>query len=378
MFAGKIHGQTSKKLLSYLAPIFCEGYRSLLRCLIIQNELQALIQLTAQNIQIVTFPESDKCEDDIELIIDVWDYKPLFKADATYIFQTYEELGSLLLENDDKLEESILRIWNRFMLQNIVICSPLVYSAENKNSKKVCRLHVNMVASMQFDSTRHLLYAAVHHYRCGTYRTTLRLIKDAKLKLQHPQLMYTWCLSVDKYRAAGGDYKTFDQMMTEVVACSVSLQHNISIPEIMPEHHSSAQIFLDNIVIPPLVLVHFLSFLCHHNRQKVQMASTALNDLCTLLHYDNGYHINQSELAISWQMLGICQEMSGDFQGSYQSYSKALQQHWCPIKLATIMRMQALGGKLNFGLPIFLYVLLSTITMVTTSVNVSSVYHDRS
>ena len=199
-----------------------------------------------------------------------------------------------------------------------------------------------MVSNMHVDTTRHFLYAAIYHYRSGMFRTVLRLLDTAKLNLQHPQLLYPWTISTASYRAAGGDHKPFNQMMTEIVAWPIELAQDISIPELALEHHCAAQIWTDYIVIPPLVMVQFLFFLCRYHMQDFQISALILHYLHSLLHYDDGYHIAITEKAISWQMLGICQEMSGDYHGAYQSYSNALQQKWCPIKLSSIMRIQNL------------------------------------
>ena len=64
-------------------------------------------------------------------------------------------------------------------------------------------------------------------------------------------------------------------------------------------------------------------------------SQSMLKDLSLLVQHDNGYHICQRDNAVSWQILGICQEMSGDNHGAYQSYCKDLTteilQNWSSI-----------------------------------------------
>ena len=203
-------------------------------------------------------------------------------------------------------------------------------------------LYTSIKSNMQVDATRHLLYAALFHYNCYLYKATLRLIDEAELKLKKPELLYPWYINVDNYRDAGGDREPFEQMMKEIVAWPVVIKQNISITELNPEHYSAKLVATDHIVIPPLVLAHFLSFLCHYNMQNFQMATSVLHDLHILLPYDDGYNIHESCQAISWQILGICQEKSGDYHRAYQSYSNCLQQKWCPINLASILRIKNL------------------------------------
>ena len=324
MFAFKIQGQARIKLLSYLVPIYSEGYRCLFRCPSIQTELQTLIQHPVLAMQMALIAEPDKCAEDTKLILELWNYNPFFEHNATH----NEDLEDLMSENEDQLENSILSIWKSYSLQNYVIFSSFV--------------NEDTMHNMQFDTTRNLLYAALYYYRRCEYRNALRLTENANLKLRHPQLLYPWCLDNDKYRAAGGEHKPFVQMMKEIVAWPIELKQNISITELIPEHQSAMKLYVDIIIIPPLVFVHFMSFLCHYRMQDVRMATSVLHDLCDLLHYDDGHRIDERDRAISWEILGICQEMSGDYQGAYQSYINASQQNWCHIKLASILRIQNL------------------------------------
>ena len=106
------------------------------------------------------------------------------------------------------------------------------------------------------------------------------------------------------------------------------------------ENHS-----VDGIYIPPLVSTNFMYFLCYHHMGMANNAQSMLQELSILVQYDNGYHIYRRDRAISWQMLGICQEMSGNYKGAYQSYSNALQQKWCQVKSASLMRISVIIHK---------------------------------
>ena len=194
----------------------------------------------------------------------------------------------------------------------------------------------------EMDITRHLLYKAVCYYRRGDYLTTIALLREAKVKIQHPHLLYIWSIDVTKYRAAGGDHKPFTQMMKDIFVWPVELNTAITVPELSLEHYAAANHSSDLIIIPPLVLTNVLSFLSCHYLQKIQDSRSALQELTMLVHYHDGYHICDRDKAISWQVLGICQQMSDDRQGAYQSYSNAIQQKWCPVGLASLVRMRYL------------------------------------
>ncbi|KAK3088883.1 hypothetical protein FSP39_024983 [Pinctada imbricata] len=47
--------------------------------------------------------------------------------------------------------------------------------------------------------------------------------------------------------------------------------------------------------------------------------------------------------AISWEILGICQQLCGDRHGAYQSYLHALDDDFNYFKHATVERIDSLG-----------------------------------
>ena len=177
------------------------------------------------------------------------------------------------------------------------------------------------------------------------YSATVSLLQEAKIKLQHLQLMYVQEGDEEKYRAAGGEHKPFTQMMREVVAWPVDLRTDVTIPELTLEHQAAANHSTSRIDVPPLVFTDFMFFLCYHHMGMVGKAQSMFQELSILIKYDNEDHIIAKDKAISWQMLGICQEMSGDYKGTYQSYYEALQQKWCHIKSASLMRISVIIHK---------------------------------
>ena len=209
-------------------------------------------------------------------------------------------------------------------------------SAEDNNMQK------SITEMPVVDATRHLLYAALFNYRRGRNNYAISLLQEAKLKLQHPQLLYTWIFDVEKYRAVGGEHKPFTQMMKEIVAMAVVLDADVTIPELTLEHPAAKNHSVDGIVVPPLVLINFMCFLCYQRMGRIQEAGCVLQELSILVPYDNDYHMSERDNAISWQILGICQEMSGDHQGAYQSYNNALQQEFSHIGQAPLIRIQQL------------------------------------
>ena len=75
-----------------------------------------------------------------------------------------------------------------------------------------------------------------------------------------------------------------------------------------------------------------------------------LQELSILIQYDDDeYHIDISDKSTTLQILGICQEMSGDHQSAYQSYCNALQHKYCETKLASLFRIAVIVHKCVTG-----------------------------
>jgi hypothetical protein len=66
----------------------------------------------------------------------------------------------------------------------------------------------------------------------------------------------------------------------------------------------------------------------------------SLTDLQTLLLYDEDIYVRLHHRDISWQILGICQQVVGDLNGALHSYQESLrQEHYHKIQRATENRL---------------------------------------
>ena len=338
MFASKVHGAARKHLLLYLVPLYQEGYYCLLRCPSIQHELHAIIQQPLMVNITERREESDKCQVEVELILELWNSKPSLKIVQSEIIKQLQDLDNIISTNNLEFEQGILGLWRNYLLQNLAISICIGGSVTvNEASDRSRSSNMHMIPA--FDVTRHVLYTALYHYQRGTYSDAIGLLQEAKIKLQHPQLMYLQEEDEEKYRSAGGEHKPFTQMMKEIVAWNVELVTDVTIPELTLEHQAAENHSTDYIIVPPLLFTDFMMFLCYHHMGMVRNAQSTLQELSILVQYVNEYHIPESCEAISWQILGICQEMSGDYKGAYQSYWSALQQTWCHIQSASLMRI---------------------------------------
>ena len=348
MFASKVHGAARKCLLLHLMPLYKEGYNCLLRCPSIQQELNAIIQRPLTMNITETTEESDKCQFEVQLILELWNSSPGFKIVQSEITKQLQDLDNIISTNNSEFEKEILRLWRKYLLQNLSIATCTGGSVTVNEAADRSR-QFSMPIMPVVDSTRHLLYTALYRYQCEMYSDAISLLQEAKVKLQHPYLMYTWGLSIEKYRAAGGEHKPFTQMMKEIVALAIQLMSGVTIPELTLEHQAAVNHSTAEIIVPPLVFTNFMYFLSNHHMGMVHQAQSLFQELLILVQYDGDYHINVRDKAISWQMLGICQAMNGDHKGAYKSYCNAIQQEWCPIKSASLMRISVIIHKYMTG-----------------------------
>lgn len=87
-------------------------------------------------------------------------------------------------------------------------------------------------------------------------------------------------------------------------------------------------------------LILMLEFLCYRHVD-TQKAQNALDELFVLMHSTTDNHLTFLFKDISWQILGICQEMAGNLQMALYAYRKSLKELIANrIWSATLQRIQ--------------------------------------
>lgn len=79
------------------------------------------------------------------------------------------------------------------------------------------------------------------------------------------------------------------------------------------------------LIISPFVLLHFLTFLCHHHLAS-PLAAQSLGELHTLVHANNDHYIIYTTKDIAWDILGICHHLAGNLDQALLAYYTALHQ----------------------------------------------------
>ena len=219
MFAGKVHGAARSRLLSYLVPLYQEGYYCLLRCPSLQHSLYAIIHVPLLANMADTTDVEEKCQVEDELILEVWNRTKAFSTVKNKITRDIQDLDNIIFKNDAELEQDILQLWRNYFIQNLSIISCIGDSVDGGADHS---RQQSLTAMPVVDATRHLLYTALYHYRRGTYGEAISVLQVAKIKLQHPHLSHPGRMDIEKYRAAGGEHKLVhtDDEGNSRLACS--------------------------------------------------------------------------------------------------------------------------------------------------------------
>lgn len=112
------------------------------------------------------------------------------------------------------------------------------------------------------------------------------------------------------------------------------------ISELIPEQQSALQNRDFTLHIPVFVMLHFLEFLCYRHIDTT-LSQAALDELQVLVHHDQGLYVDDVFRDISWEILGICQQITGNLQAALYSYQRSLTQNpWNKIQTASQRRIQ--------------------------------------
>ncbi|XP_034333413.2 uncharacterized protein [Magallana gigas] len=343
MFLSNIYGEAQKALFTRLYRLYENGIPLLLHSPSIRSYI----------INVLCNPRLTICTDEHTLISEVDVDRDIFKEvyanDALskwdlhrceISLHTVEQLLGLPLTQYhivtlQKLTATILQ------RTAFILHSMYTYTGSNKQlyivNKVACRL---MKLSAKFGFVSDMLYIAMYYYKTFRYRDALSVIDLTKVKLAQPYLMYR-SVDIERYTEAVGG-QSLSTKMRQAVAKDIKLDNDIFYIDefIIPEQVQSNN--KPSLYIPPLVLLYMLEFLCSRHVDTMK-AQRALDDLKVLVHHDQGQLVPVHLRDISWEILGICQQITGDLQAALFSYQQSLRQYPLnKIQTATRQRIQDL------------------------------------
>ena len=161
-----------------------------------------------------------------------------------------------------------------------------------------------------------------------------------KSNLKKPYIGYVWQLIGKEYRNMGGENTFLIPLTKKILTFLFKLVTKTCVPEFELEHQAcQVQNTGDALWFHPLVVANYLLVLLNSNMGRRDRANDALNEFYELVHHDEENHIHEECRAVSLEMLGICQQLVGDNQIAYRSFTSALQQPYNDFYVATLTRL---------------------------------------
>ncbi|XP_065944503.1 uncharacterized protein [Magallana gigas] len=343
LFLTKVHGSAQNRLFLQLHELYKKG----LACLLQSSSIRSYI------IHVLYSPRLFICTDesimrsefhyDVELVTQ---FKLCFfmcgdisqTTKAIHVIEQYVE-SPMTHHQVVMIQKLATSIFQRtpFLLQNMhndTGVNKQMYIAD----KQSCHM---LKLAAKIGCISDMLYIAMYYYKTLRYREALSFIEMTKVKLAQPYLMYSY-VDTERYTEAVGG-QSWSTKIRQAVAENIKLNDEICfISELIPEQQSALQNRVPILYIPVFVMLHFLEFLCYRHIDTT-LSQAALDDLQVLVHHDQGRYVSDIFRDISWEILGICQQMTGDIQAALYSYQQSLIQYSVNrIQSATQRRIQDL------------------------------------
>ncbi|XP_062571994.1 uncharacterized protein LOC134233954, partial [Saccostrea cucullata] len=346
MFLSKIHGVKQHQLFLRLSELYEKGLAFLLHSPCIRSYI----------IDVLYNPRNSICTDDHTLISEaqfdrnILLYEtlldgPINQLDTQicirYLHAIEQMIGSPLLT---QYQVHKLQNMTAMILQYTAFTLHMeTYTPDNKLRYRADKMSCHMLKlAAKFGFITDMLYIAMYYYKTLRYTEALSIIEMIKVKLAQPYVMCMGNVNIDMYyiEAVGG--QSWSKKMRQAAAWIILLSNEIHyISELIPEQQSALQNHWSLLFVPPLVLLYMLEISCYRHVDTMQ-AQTALDDLQTLVHYAQVQLIPSDSRNISWQILGICQQVTGNLQAALYSYQQSLRQKpFHRIQTATEMRIQS-------------------------------------
>ncbi|XP_056016573.1 uncharacterized protein LOC125675336 [Ostrea edulis] len=342
MFLSNIHGQAQNRLFVRLFGFYEEGLASLLRSPALRSYI----------VNVLYNPRLSICTDEHTLVSEIKFDKDMFmelysgnslSSSNPYLNMVFlNTIEQLIVSPLTQCQVLMLQVLTASLLRSTAFTSQKMYSSTTKNKLMYIadRMSCHMLKlTAKFGCISDRLYIAMYYYKTLRYTEALSVIEMTKVNLAQPYVMHNWTVDTKRYTEAVGGQSWSTKFRHAVVWYIILTNRTIYFNELITEQSVSLQNQFTQMIIPPLVMLHMLEFLCYRHID-TRRAQTALNDLQVLVHHDQGVYVGVELRDISWQILGICQHISGNLEAALYSYQQSLRQYpYSRIQSATLMRI---------------------------------------
>nr|XP_034303456.1 uncharacterized protein LOC117681750 isoform X3 [Crassostrea gigas] len=349
MFLTKVHGSAQNRLFLQLHELYKKG----LACLLQSSSIRSYI------IGVLYNPRLSMCTDESMMRCEV-DYDVELVMESSKATAHPVDLFVLpkVIHAIEQLVDSPLTHYQLVTLQRFTAslfqCTAFqlhnmyTNTGVNKQMYIADKMSCHMLKlAAKFGYVSDMMYIAMYYYKTLRYREALSVLEMTKVKLAQPYLMDERHVDRERYiEAVGG--QSWSTKIRQAVARDIVLVNEICyISELIPEQQSAEQNKVHLLFVPVFVLLHFLEFLCYRHIDTT-LSQAALDELQVLVHHDQGMYIYDLSRDISWEILGICQQITGNLQAALYSYQQSLSQYpqypFHNIQTATHKRIHDIVG----------------------------------
>ncbi|XP_062607367.1 uncharacterized protein LOC134269160 [Saccostrea cucullata] len=352
MFLGKIYGEAQNKLFFKLYKLYEKGLVSLLHIPSISysatsifHNLRLSVGMKPMLISKVLFeldlfeelftnhiskPYLNTCMKFLNAV-----EKLMILPLTQYQVLMLQKLTSTILQRTAFIFSNIVTVFVQLRVNTSSVVNKQVYRA-NKRNRNMLKL------AAKFGCISGMLYIAMFYYKALRYKEALSIIEMTKVKLSQPYVRYVKHLTKNALlnmfnESLGG--LSWSKKLRDAVAWDIVLENRICyINELVPEQQSGLQCGYPILVIPIYVVLHMLEVLCYRHVDPVR-AQSALDVLQNLVHNDQWKYMEPYQRDISWEILGICQQVTLNHEDALNSYLQSLRHSSNNIQTATVMRL---------------------------------------
>ncbi|XP_052704332.1 uncharacterized protein LOC128180341 [Crassostrea angulata] len=328
LFLTKVHGSAQNRLFLQLHELYKKG----LACLLESSSIRPYIIDALYN------PRLSICTNE-NIIMSEADYDVVSVMESLNVVHAIRNLchTTKTIHMIEQFVESPMTHYQLVVLQKctsyvlhrtaFLLQNMYTFTGVNKQLYIVDKISCHMLKlTAKFGYISDMLYIAMYYYKIFRYREALSVLEMAKVKLAQPYLMYKGDVDRERYNESVGG-QSWSTKIRQAVAEDISLNREICyISELLPEQQSALKNKKSVVTIPVFVMLHFLKFLCYRHIDTTS-SQAALNELQVLVHHDQGMYVHYLLRDISWEILGICQQMTGNLQAALYSYQQSLTQY---------------------------------------------------
>ena len=325
MFHGKIEGENRDKLLQHLRTLYYEGYRCLLMCpsLNVTNTVPHL--LLADVLNGLKVQRKSWCRECVIQTI-IGEETNSFPLVSVCFLNDNEQmclqLHRFTQTTNSSLERFLIGSWLNRSLTMLCTSPSSQNSTRDRCNKSYYKHHkqrMRILNRCHTGSACHRLHQATECYNVGKYSQTLTLAQRAEEAIFSQDSMY--CIPHDRCSEINEDFPIETMMKKSYL----SLICYPIIPEFYIEtFHFRRKISAIAHDLPPAICALFLQYLYYNKQGHSQKRDESLCKLSHLIQHADGHHVTDNNIYTAWQVLGICQQMSGDNQAAFHSYRMAL------------------------------------------------------